>query len=342
MMKKMLKKTAAVLLSAGLAVTALAGCGNKIDGTQTAVTVNGEDLSLGVVSFMSHANAASMVSYYGSFMADGYFDNIDEESGKTNGEDLVDSIVDDLSGLMIVRQKAIEEGITISDEEMAAIDAAAQGVIDKNDAELIEEMGFSKDDVAEAMTLDTYRSKMLPVIAEDADTTVDEESLKKTKLSLVTVSSETDDEGSDARKDIDSIYEKITASDDPSTVDFDEIANEVNEDYYATSFAVFTNGSDCTDYMSQEVFDALMALEEGGVSDVIYDDVKGRYCVVRLDAVYDEDATDTAIREAKANLKTEHYDEVLASWKEEAEITVNEKAVSKLQFTDKVWYTLAS
>ena len=63
-MKTKLWKMTAALLALVLLGASLTGCGKKIDGTKTALTVNGENASLGLLSFNSHLTAAAYANFY--------------------------------------------------------------------------------------------------------------------------------------------------------------------------------------------------------------------------------------------------------------------------------------
>ena len=53
-MRKIVKKTALAALAGVMAAGMLTGCGEeeKVDGTQTVATVNGEDIPMGILSLM--------------------------------------------------------------------------------------------------------------------------------------------------------------------------------------------------------------------------------------------------------------------------------------------------
>ena len=56
------------------------------------------------------------------------------------------------------------------------------------------------------------------------------------------------------------------------------------------------------------------------------------YYVARLVSEFDVDATETEKENIRAERKSAKYDEVLAAWREAAEITVDEKVWKKIDF----------
>ena len=66
-MKRTSAKVVCSLLTAAIAVTGLSGCGGDstvVDGTQTALVINDEEINLGKANFMLRYQQATMVNYY--------------------------------------------------------------------------------------------------------------------------------------------------------------------------------------------------------------------------------------------------------------------------------------
>ncbi len=192
-MNNFAKRVSCAAMAGALALGAMTGCGSKaagIDGTQTAVTVNEDKITLGEVSFYAHFNAASTYSfYYAYFGMTNLFDQVmDEESGQTYGEYLVTSSAEELGDMMVLKQHAEEYGVAIDDEARAAIEAAAQAYIDKNDEETRNKIAASKEDVIALMELQTYRTLMRDAMARDVDTQVSDEESQQSGVKYVSFS----------------------------------------------------------------------------------------------------------------------------------------------------------
>ena len=145
-----------------------------------------------------------------------------------------------------------------------------------------------------------------------------------------------DDAVEAAKADAQAILDKLLAAEDPATADVSALAKEVNEEYsaFTGSFTV----SDHTDTtLDAKVVEAVADLKDGEVvkEPVISDDGQSFY-VVRMDKVFDQDATDTERKSRIIDRKQDKYDEVTDGWVEEAKdkTTVNDKAWAKVKITD--------
>ena len=126
--------------------------------------------------------------------------------------------------------------------------------------------------------------------------------------------------------------------------DFDETAKAVNEEYAALDGTFDTTAPEDEDDASSsyptEVLEVLRSLEDGEMGpDVIETDTG--YYVVRLDKKLDEEATadkkDSIIEERKSEL----YTDTTTSWREEAEINVDQKVLKTLTVTDNNKFTVS-
>lgn len=195
MMNSVLKRAAALGLSALLASTALAGCGSEkesssaIDGTATLMTVNDEKVPLGVAAFYARYQQAQLYQLYQMYFgsASSIFSQSYDESGTTYGDEMKEEMLTNLKTMMVIRQHAEDYDISISDSEEKAIEKAAQQYIDSNDEETRKKVGASKEDAVEAMELQTYQSKMMDPIVADADTKVTDKEAQQTTLTYVSV-----------------------------------------------------------------------------------------------------------------------------------------------------------
>ena len=195
MMNSVLKRAAALGLSALLASTALAGCGSEkesssaIDGTATLMTVNDEKVPLGVAAFYARYQQAQLYQLYQMYFgsASSIFSQSYDESGTTYGDEMKEEMLTNLKTMMVIRQHAEDYDISISDSEEKAIEKAAQQYIDGNDEETRKKVGASKEDAVEAMELQTYQSKMMDPIVADVDTKVTDKEAQQTTLTYVSV-----------------------------------------------------------------------------------------------------------------------------------------------------------
>ena len=382
------KKAAALVLAGVMSAGILAGCGStstKLDGSETLLTVNDESVDVGVGSFYAKFQQAQMYTYWGSYFGqNGMFDTVtDDESGKSYGEQLKDSVISDLTKMILLSQHASEYNVALTDEQKTAISEAAQAYIDANDQETLDKIGATKEDVERLMTLQTIQSLMMDPIVADVDTDIPDDEVQQSSVTYVQVEVKQDEENADAAEDAEAsedaenadaaeedaaaedaenadaaeeeaepaasadavdaakadaqaILDKVLAAEDPATADVSALAKEVNEDYSAStgSFTV----SDHTDTtLDAAVVEAVADLKDGEVvkEPVISDDGQSFY-VVRMDKVFDEDATESERKSRIIDAKQDKYDEVTDGWVEEAKdkTTLNEKAWANVKVTD--------
>ena len=224
-MNSVFRRAAALSIAAMLGTVSLAGCGKaaKLDGTKTVLTVNDESVRLGTASFLARVQQANeyqtQLYYYYIYQQMGYtigdpsnyFDQVaDEETNETVGEQLKDSVMENLEKMVVIRQHADEYGVSLSDETLAEIDRVAQAYIDGNSEEVLTMIGAEKEDIAEALNLLTIQSEMMEPIVKDVDTEVSDEEAQQTSITYVQF--ENPDAGSDTESGVESIPESVAES----------------------------------------------------------------------------------------------------------------------------------
>ena len=196
-MKAVFRKAAALGLVFAMSCTALAGCGSKgskIDGSKTLLTVNGEDVRLGVGSLYAKYQQASIYQIYSMYFGTtSIFDN-EHDDGHTYGEEIKESVISDLEKMVTIKQHAEEYGVSLTDEETAAIETAAQAYMDGNDEETRGKIGAAKEDVVELMTLQTLQASMMDPIVKDVDTEISDEDAQQTSVSYIRIDVESEPE----------------------------------------------------------------------------------------------------------------------------------------------------
>ena len=192
-MKSIMRKAAAYGLVLAMGCTSLAGCGKngaKIDGSKTLMTVNGEDLRMGVASFYTRFQQAQMYQFYSMYFGSGaaIFDTVeDEATGKTYGDDIKEEVLSELKKLVTINQHADEYGVSLTDEQKTNITAAAEAYIASNDQAALDKVGAAKEDVEKLLTLQTVQSLMMDPIVKDVDREVPDEDAQQTTLTYVAV-----------------------------------------------------------------------------------------------------------------------------------------------------------
>ena len=146
-MKEMAKRTAVAALAGVMSVGMLTGCGSKtLDGTKTVATVDGTDIPLGVVSLYAREQQQRTTAMYMSYMgsADNIWDQTaDEDSGETYGDQAVTSSLESIEKMYILKEKASDYNVELTDEDETAIADAASQFMAANSEETIKELAVT-------------------------------------------------------------------------------------------------------------------------------------------------------------------------------------------------------
>ena len=346
-MKKTVKRTAVAAMAGVMAASLLTGCGEKkLDGSATVATVNGTEIKMGTVSLAARYQQAQIeamyLSYFGS--ATNIWDDAAEEGEESYGDQTVTQIVENLEREELLRQKAADYQVELTEEEENAIAEAAASFMEANTEEAIADLAVTEDDVKTYLELMTYQSKMTDALYEEANVEVTDEEAQQSGFTYISISTDdeelTEDDVAARKEQAQEILDKI--KEDPSA-DMDEIAKEFDETYSALSGTFDANVSEDEEENSSaypdEVIEVLRSLEEGQVADELIE-TEGSIYIVRFDTENDEEATASKKESLKSEKESEYYNGKVDEWMEEAEITVDEKVLKNLKITDKHKYTI--
>ena len=376
-MKSLWKKFAAAGLTAAMGVSMLAGCGNKdakIDGTKTAVTINDEAVSLGAVSFQARFQQAYMYQMYSQYFGTTQiFDQVmDESTEKTYGDQIKESVLENIEELVLIKQHAADYDVALDDEKKAEIEKIAQAYIDENDEKVRAQIGASKEDVVYLLELQTIQDMMREPMAKDVDTEVSDDEAQQTTVTYLSLAKKTEedlaaDESAadesvsdeslsdesvseeakaaqleEANKEVKENAEKILAdlkaSDNAAEADMTAIAAKYDDTLTAASGQFTTN--DPTDTtLDASVVEAVADLKDGEVCDKVIE-TDTHYYVVRVDKTFAKDETKAKKEQIVKDRKTEAYNNLIDTWKKEADIKVDDKVMATLLITDSAPFTL--
>ena len=350
-MKEMTKKTAVVAMAGIMAAGMLTGCGEKkLDGSKTVATVDGTKIPLGVVSLSVREGQMQAEAMYRSFMGSSDFDiwDTEAEKGKTYGEQAVEESLKDVELMYIMKAKAADYDVELTDEDEKAIAEAAASFMEANSEEAIADLAVTEDQVKTYLELQTYKQKIHDPIIADVDKNVSDEEAQQSSFEYVSVSTAdlSDDEIKEKKEDAQKILDGLKADPDG---DFSEIAKSVDDSYSSlsgsfdaneTSEDEDTDDEDADDDSSsysgtypEEVIDVLRTLDDGEVaSDIIETDTA--YYVVKLDKKDDEEATETKKESIISTREQTLYTDTTEKWLDDADIKEEKKVLKTLKVTD--------
>ena len=352
-MKTMTKRTAVAALTGVMAVGMLTGCGEKkLDGTKTVATVDGTEIPLGIVSLSVREGQAQTEAMYKSFMGGQDYSiwSMDAEDGKTYGEQAVEQSLKDVELMYIMKEKAADYKVEITDDDEQKIAEAAAAFMEANSEDTIQELAVSEDQVKTYLELQTYKSRMHDPIIADVDKNVSDEEAQQSSFTYVSISTAdlSDDEVKQKKEDAQKILDDLNAA--GADGDFNEIAKAVDDSYSAVSGTFAANedaqkdedsDSSSSSTYPDEVMKVLRTLKDGEIGpDVIETD--SAYYVVRLDKVNDEEATETKKESIISTRESNLYKETTEKWLDDADVKVENKVLKTLKVTDNHKFSIAT
>ena len=294
------------------------------------------------------ANQATMLSYYS--MMGGSTTGLwsqDSGDGETYGDTTKASILDELENMLVQKQHAADYDVSISEEEQGKIEEAAQAFMDANTEETIQNLSVSQSDVETLLELYTYQTKMYDPMVADVDTNVEDSEAAQSRITYCridisdtqnedgTTTPLTDEEKQEKKDQAQALLDKLQASADPASADMDALAKEVNEDLNAVDN---TFGDDDT-LLDDKLKEAAKTLQDGQVYGEVVEG-ENAYFVVRMDSVLDREATDAEKENIVSERQQNAYNDLLNQWKDDADITVNNREWDKVTLTDNEQYTI--
>ena len=348
-MKKTAKRAAVSVLAGVMAAGMMTGCGEKeLDGSSVVATVNGTEIPLGVVSLYARQQQAQTTAMYMAYMgsAENIWDQTaDEETKETYGDQAVNSCLEDIELMYLLKEKAADYGVEVTEEDQKAIADAAAEFMAANDEETIKELAVTEDQVKTFLELRTYQQRMYDPIVAEGNIEVSDDEANQSSFTYVSVSTagsgdeELTEEELAAKKDeAQQILDKM--KEDPAA-DMTEAAKAVNEDYSSVEghfTAKAPEDEEETSSYPTEVLEVLRGLSDGEVADEIIE-TDTSYYVVRLDKALDEEATETERESLKSSKESDYYSETTEKWLDEAKVDVNKKVLKTLKVTDSHTFT---
>ena len=341
-LKRLSALALAGVITAGMALT---GCGS-LDPEATVATVNGTPISLGLANFAAQFTAVDYDTYYMSYFGQDMWSSDPSGNGVTMTESVKNNILDTLEEYYLLEQHMADYGVEITDEEVQEARAAAAQFMADNTAEAIKAMSATEDDITEFLRLNLIQSKMNDAIIADVDTNVPDEDCAQKTFSYVRVSktasasSDADSEDAEEKTDEQKAAEakekaqKILdaalagSQEDPLQAAADD--NDANKSTCAYGTADL-NEDDNSTYLELEVLQAAEKLGEGEFAKTLIE-TDNYFYIIRMDSLFDQDATDRKRASIISDREEELYDKTVDGYKEAADWTINDKVWEPVNF----------
>lgn len=327
-MRKKLCMIAAAVLTLAIVLT---GCAKGVDPNQAAAVMDETNIPLGEVNLMLRYQQGQMETYYSSMFGSNIYQQDMDGSGQIYGETAKEGLMQSFQELYVLEAEAANYGVALTEEENAAITAAAKEFMaDNADQNVQEAISASEETMAHLLQLLTLQDKMYDALTADVDTEVSDEEAAQKKVTYLYFSKKTTDEEGNS---IDMTEDEVAALKETAQEILDkakeskDLAAEAEAAEMTASTITFDEESS---YFTEEVMEAANALGEGEYSDVI--DVERGLYILQLDSLLDRDATDvekeSIVADRRDTLYSEKVEELLAAHTFE----LNEKALAKLTF----------
>lgn len=324
--------TAFMLTAITVAGVTLSGCGTGINESATFATLDGNPITMGVANVMAKYQQATYDSFYMSMFGENMWQNDLYGNGNTLEVDVKNEVAEDIEEAYLLEQHMEEYGVTITEEDMQAMDKAAEQFLADNSEKAVKQMGASnKENVIEMLRLKTIVSKMHDRIIKDADTNVSDEEAAQRGFSYVKFATDGHYEGDTMVEytEDEKAAMKATAESIAEADDFDAAVEAAGQ---TVSTGSYGSAEDEDSNYDTEVLEAADKLKEGQVSGVV--ETETGYYVIRLDKEFDEEATNEKKEELISQKQEDYYTDIVDGWKDKAEWEINEKEWAKVTFTD--------
>ena len=331
-MKGLRKKVVALAAVAAMAVTSLVGCAGSasVDNNAVVATVGDRELKAGVANFYARYQQAMYESYFSAMMGESMW-SMEISEGVTYEETVKEGVVDTLIQCYILEDHMEEYNVSISDDEMAAIEAVADAFASANE-DGMKYVSGDKENVVELLRVFTISKKMETAMTADVSTEVSDEEAaqKRLRYARFETSVITDYEQVLEMTEDEIAAQKQKAEDFRTAVMAHGDLEAYCEEQEIESFT-FTFDAEST-VAPEEVIAAADALGEGEFSEVI--ESEAGFYVIQLTDLLDEEATENAKESVVVERKAERMEEIYSAWEEETEIEINEDVLAKISFED--------
>ena len=338
-----IKKLMALLLAGALTVSAFIGCG--VDKDATVATLGEQEVSLGLVNFMSRYQQAQISEAYVYYFGKDVWTQDLSSNGTTMEEDMINEVVEEVHEMYTLKAHMSDYNVEITAEEEAAIAEAVKAFMEANSKEALDELGATEEIVTEMLTLRTIKEKMSVEIKADVDREVSDEEANMRGYSMVSINiageydssytnytEYTDDEVAEITSNAEKMAEALKVGGESVTLE--SVAEE-----FGYSVTTGTYDADNTT-LAENVKTTLDGLAVGEVSGLLTTD--DALYFVRLDTETDETATETNRNSIITERENTLYTEVLEGWQTDDGWKLDEKKLEQIKFKNNFTQTTES
>lgn len=318
-MKGLRKKAVVLTTVVALAMTSLMGCARdlSVDNDKVAAVVGDSEITLGVLNFYLRYDQSSIEAAYGSTLGDNFWKSEIEE-GYTLEENEKESVINRLAQMYILEDHMEEYGVTITEEDLAKIEAAADEFIAAHDEETNKLLSADKEIIKEVLRMCTVSVRMYNAIIADVSTEVSDEEAAQKKLAYLGFTETETVTLEQAKEEAELFLEEAKENGDLMA-----LAEEQQAPAHEYTFDSSTTA------LAKEIVEAADKLEEGEFAELIEAE-NDIYYVVQLISEFDEDATETKKEQIVAERQNEKFEEVYKPWQDSTPIVIDDTVVDDI------------
>ena len=327
-MKTIMKRLAALAVVSTMTLTSLVGCvaTSSVDNSEVVATIGDSEVTAGVANFYLRYQQSGMEELYEMYFGEGFW-TAPLTDGSTYAQNLKDQVQKSLHEFYVLEDHMAEYNVTITDEELAAIDAAAEAFVAANDEKTLEAVSGDKEVVAEVLRLFTINEKMYKAMTADVDTEVADEDAAQKRLRYYSQNKTTSENGASVELTADELTAlKAEMEDVLKGAKANGSLEAYGEEHEIGTYALTFDSESTT--TAKEVIEAADKLKEGEFSEVI--DTEYLYYVVQLESEFDQEATDAKKAEIVEDRRVEAYSAIAENWLVETKMELNQEAWDKL------------
>lgn len=330
----MKKKMISFAMTAAVLATTVTGCSGSsaLTGDEIVAEVGDTKISVGVAEFYARYEQAQYETYYMSYFGEDMWSL--QVDGETTYEDNVkQNVLYALESMYVIEDHAGEYGVELTSAEDAEIRKAAKAFVEANDAEVLESISGTEDNVYELLRLYTVQQKMYTEMIKDADTEVSDDEAAQKSMDYAFFSFKTIEDGTekeltdDEKEELNKTAEEFQAELSKGEKTFDECAEVADVTKSTLAFDAESVAP------SSDLIKEADALEEGQVTSVV--ETEEGYYVAQVTSLFDREATDTEKESIVKERQEALYNDLCAEWMEAAEITEYDDIWEKVDFEKK-------
>lgn len=308
------------------------GCADgQMETEKTAFTINGEEISLREWNFYIRMNQMQWEKSYLESYGDEMWDREMKEEGRTLKDYLEEDVFDMICETHIANQHAAEFGTALSEETMREIDERAVSFMENYDAGLLEFAGADEAYVKELLTATELSYAVAQDAVADYEPELSEEEYHREGICYVLISTTglRDQEGNLTPFTEEEVEQRTQLAFTLSerAKQSGQLIKEADA-LDLTGIESSMGKSNAGDGQEPLMLDAARALEVGEVSDPIQ--TEEGWFVVQHTSDYDEEGTEYWKEYLTQARKEAKYREILAEWKNSANIRKNEEIMGQV------------